>query len=81
MVTDVSGGRREVALSFDQEPGTQYDIYRVGEDTPFASNIRGNGDDVQVVLNEDADGQSLTPGTEYKFQVKATRLFHIWQAR
>lgn len=78
VITHVTGGRRQVALSFDQEPGTQYDIYRVGEDTPFASNIRGNGDDVQVVLTEDADGNGLTPGTEYKFQVKATRLFHIW---
>ncbi len=54
------GGRRQVALSFDQAIGTEYDIYRAGEDTPFASNIRGNGDDVQVVLTEDPDGQPLT---------------------
>jgi hypothetical protein len=79
VVTDVAGGRRQVALSFDQQPGTQYDIYRAGEDTPFAANIRGDGDAVQVVLDEDADGQPLTPGTEYAFQVKATRLFNIWQ--
>lgn len=78
-VVQATGGRRQVALSFDQEPGTQYDVYRVGEDTPFASNIRGDGDDVQVVLTEDADGNQLTPGTAYAFQVKATRLFHIWQ--
>ena len=79
VVTHVTGGRRQVALSFDQEPGTQYDIYRVGEDTPFASNIRGDGDDVQVVLTRTPTASPLTPGTEYAFQVKATRLFNIWQ--
>jgi hypothetical protein len=79
VVTHVAGGRREVALSFDQERGTQYDIYRVGEAEPFAANLRGNGDAVQVVLTEGPDGQRLTPGTEYAFQVQATRLFNIWQ--
>ena len=73
-----TGGRRQVALSFDQERGTQYDIYRTGSDVPFAENIRGNGDDVQVVLSEDAEGQPLAPGTAYSFQVKATRLFNVW---
>ena len=78
VITHVAGGRREVALSFDQEPGTQYDIYRVGDAAPFAANLRGDGDSVQVVLTEDADGQRLTPGTEYAFQVRATRLFNVW---
>jgi hypothetical protein len=73
-----TGGRRQIALSFDQERGTQYDVYRTGSDVPFAENIRGDGDDVQVVLTEDAEGQSLTPGTAYSFRVKATRLFHVW---
>ena len=78
VITHVAGGRREVALSFDQEPGTQYDIYRVGDAVPFAANLRGDGDAVQVVLTEDADGARLTPGTEYAFQVRATRLFNVW---
>ena len=78
VITHVAGGRREVALSFDQAPGTQYDIYRVGDAVPFAANLRGDGDAVQVVLTEDADGARLTPGTEYAFQVKATRLFNVW---
>jgi hypothetical protein len=77
-VVTATGGQRQIALSFDQERGTQYDVYRTGSDVPFAENIRGNGDDVQVVLNEDAEGQSLAPGTAYSFQVKATRLFHVW---
>jgi hypothetical protein len=80
VITAVTGGRRQVALSFDQEPGTQYDIYRVvgglRAETPFRQNLRGDGDDVQVVLNEDADGQPLTPGTQYAFQVQAVRLFN-----
>ena len=75
-VVTAHAGRRQIALSFDQAIGTQYDIYRVGDDAPFAENIRGNGDDVQVVLTEGPDGQPLTPGTQYSFQVKATRLFH-----
>jgi hypothetical protein len=79
VVTHVAGGRRQVALSFDQAPGTQYDIYRVGAAVPFAANIRGDGDAVQVVLTEDAAGERLTPATEYAFQVRATRLFNIWQ--
>ena len=78
VITHVAGGRREVALSFDQAPGTQYDIYRVGDAVPFAANLRGDGDAVQVVLTEDADGAPLTPGTDYAFQVKATRLFNVW---
>jgi hypothetical protein len=73
-----TGGRRQVALSFDQERGTQYDIYREGSDVPFASNIRGDGDDVQVVLPEDDEGQPVTPGSAYSFRVKATRLFNVW---
>ena len=73
-----TGGRRQVALSFDQERGTQYDIYRAGSDVPFAANIRGNGDDVQVVLTEDGEGEPLAPGTAYSFRVKATRLFNVW---
>jgi hypothetical protein len=77
-VVTATGGRRQIALSFDQERGTQYDIYRAGSDVPFAENIRGNGDDVQVVLSEDADGQPLAPGTAYSFRVKATRLFNVW---
>ena len=44
-----TGGRRQVALSFDQDRGTQYDIYRVvdGVRTSYESNVRGNGDDVR----------------------------------
>ena len=60
-VVSATGGRRQVALSFDQERGTQYDIYRDGSEVPFAENIRGNGDDVQVVLSEDADGRAARP--------------------
>ena len=75
-VVTATGGRRQVALSFDQERGTQYDIYRAGSDVPVAENIRGNGDDVQVVLSEDEEGQPLAPGTAYSFEVKATRLFY-----
>ena len=78
VVTHVTGGRRQVALSFDQEPGTQYDVYRIGDEVPFLANLRGDGDAVQVVLTEGPDGQPLTPGTQYAFQVQATRLFNIW---
>jgi hypothetical protein len=81
VVTAVTGGRRQVALSFDQKPGTSYDIYRVVDGvrsaTPFRQNIRGSGDDVQVVLTEDDEQQSLTPGTQYAFQVQAVRLFNV----
>ncbi len=72
-----TGGRRQVALSFDQDRGTQYDIYRVvdGVRTSYESNVRGNGDDVQVVIDENPDGSPLDPGTAYTFQVQATRLF------
>jgi hypothetical protein len=75
-------GRRQVALSFDQDPGTQYDIYRVvdgvRESTPFMGNIRGDGSDVQVVLDRTPDDRPLAPGTQYAFQVQATRLFNVW---
>ena len=72
-----TGGRRQVALSFDQDRGTQYDIYRVvdGVRTSYESNVRGNGDDVQVVIDENPDHSPLDPGTAYTFQVQATRLF------
>jgi hypothetical protein len=33
---------------------------------------------MQVILDEDTDGQALEPGTAYSFQVKATRLFNVW---
>ncbi|HET8950499.1 MAG TPA: hypothetical protein VFN44_08310, partial [Solirubrobacteraceae bacterium] len=75
-VVTATGGRRQVALSFDQERGTQYDVYRAGSDVPVAENIRGHGDDVQVVISEDEEGQSLAPGATYSFEVKATRLFY-----
>jgi hypothetical protein len=78
-VVGVTGGRRQVALSFDQARGTKYDIFREGDATPWAENVRGNGDDVQVVLTEGPDGQPLTPGTNYAFRVQATRLFNVWQ--
>ena len=83
-VTEVAGGRRQIALSFDQAVGTQYDIYRVVggvvETTPFVANVRGDGDGVQVVVNRfpgewDAPVISLETGTEYSFQIEATRLF------
>src|SRR3954451_2189992 len=72
-VVTATPGRRQVALSFDQENGTSYDIYRVvngvRETTPFRGNVRGHGNDVQVVLTRDGDGQDLEPGTRYDFQV------------
>ncbi len=54
-VTDIAGGRRQIALSFDQDAGTMYDIYRVVDGvvqgTPFVEYIRGQADDVQVVVD------------------------------
>ena len=75
------GGRRQIALSFDQAPARSTTSTASASDDPFAENIRGNGDDVQVVLTEGLDGQPLTPGTQYSFQVKATRLFYVWERR
>jgi hypothetical protein len=77
-VVTATGGRRQVALSFPQERGTEYEIYRAGSDVPFTGTVRGMGDDEQVVLTEDGDGNPLMPGTAYAFQVKATRMFNVW---
>ncbi len=78
-VVTATPGRRQVALSFDQENGTSYDIYRVvggvRASTPVLANVRGHGSDVQVVVKQDADNQDLEPGTHYDFQVQATRIF------
>ena len=65
-VVTSTGGRHQVALSFDQEPGTSYDIYRVvggvREATPFREDAGGDGDDVQVVLTTGPDDQPLAAG-------------------
>lgn len=78
-----AGGRRAITLSFDQEPGTQYDIYRVvdgaRETDPFVANVRGDGSQVPVVIDQDPDGNQLDADTAYQFQVQATRLFNVWQ--
>jgi hypothetical protein len=78
-VVTATGGRRQVTLDFAREPGTTYDIYRVvdgvRQSTPFFANINYDGDAHEVVLDADADGNSLEPGTSYAFQVVATRDF------
>jgi hypothetical protein len=51
----------------------------VRQSTPFLANVRGDGSDVQVVLTADADDHPLTPGTQYAFQVQATRIFYVTQ--
>jgi hypothetical protein len=80
-ITTATGGRQQVALSFDQERGTHYDIYKVvggvRESAPLIENVRGNGDDVQVVITDDTDGHPLAPGTPYTFQVLAVRNFFL----
>src|SRR3954469_8715938 len=73
-------GRRQVTLSFDRERGTQYDVYRVvggvRDAAPFVSNVRGA--DRDVVIDRDDNGHRLDAGTDYRFQVQATRLFNVW---
>ena len=77
-----SGGRGFVELVFDQEWGTDYDIYRVvggvREDAPFSANHGGDGDDAHVVLTESDLQEQITPGTEYAFRVEAVRRFYIF---
>ena len=77
-----SGGRGFVELVFDQEWGTDYDIYQVvggvREDAPFSANHGGDGDDAHVVLTESDLHEQITPGTEYTFQVEAVRRFYIF---
>lgn len=77
-----TGGRRSITLSFDQEPGTQYDIYRVvdgvRETDPFVANVRGDGSQVPVVITQDPNGNPLDADATYEFQVQATRLFNVW---
>ena len=80
VVTQAVGGRRQVSLTFAQRLGTQYDIYRAGDSVPFRANLRGEGDAVRVDITESDDGQQLAPGTTYAFQVRATRLFNVWNA-
>ncbi len=78
-VVEITGGRRQVALSFDQAPGTQYDIYRVIDGVTQSSPVDeihgGNGDDVHVVIDHFSVDEYLSPGTTYGFKVQATRLF------
>ena len=77
-----SGGPGFVKLVFDQEWGTDYDIYRVvggvREDAPFSANHGGDGSDAHVVLTESDLHEQITPGTEYTFQVEAVRRFYIF---
>ncbi len=77
-----SGGPGLVELVFDQEWGTDYDIYRVvggvREDTPFSANHRGDGNDVHVVLTESDLHEQIAPGTAYTFQVEAVRRFFVF---
>ncbi|HEY6759770.1 MAG TPA: hypothetical protein VI318_09775 [Baekduia sp.] len=79
-VVTATGGRRAVTLDFAREPGTTYDIYRVvdgvRQSTPFYDNVNYHGDDHEVVLDTDPDGDPLEPGTQYAFQVVATRDYY-----
>jgi hypothetical protein len=80
VITAATGGRQQVSLSFDQEPGTDYRIFRVvngvRESSPFVVNVRGgDGDGVHYVIERDANEQPLAIGTEYAFQVEAHRRF------
>jgi hypothetical protein len=79
VITAATGGRRQVALSFDQERGTDYKIFRVvngvRESSPFVVNVHSDGNDVQFVIDQDANERLLDVGTEYAFQVEAHRRF------
>jgi hypothetical protein len=81
-VVTATGGRNQVALSFDQERGAHYEIYKVvgntPESTPLIENARSDGSDVQVVVSQDRDGNPLAAGTPFTFQVRAIRDFNIW---
>lgn len=77
------GGRREVTLTFAQEAGTSYELWRVvdgvRESVPFRENLRGVAGATSVVIDSDDDGNELPPGTNYDFQVRAIRQFGVWQ--
>jgi hypothetical protein len=76
-VVTATGGRQQVALSFPQERGTDYEVFRVlnGQTTLFAR-INGSADDEQYVVSRDTDEQDLTVGTEYVLYVVAHRQFY-----
>jgi hypothetical protein len=80
-VVTATGGRGQIALSFDHERGTHYTIYKVvggtPESTPLVDWINGDDDDVQYVVTEDTDRNPLVAGTEFTFVVRATRDFHM----
>lgn len=80
-VVSATGGRRQVTLTFDRERGTDYDVYPVvnGERAgrPIVANLRGD-DTAPVVIDTDADGNTLEPGTTYTYAVQATREFYVF---
>lgn len=81
-VVSAAGGRRQVSLTFARERGTTYDIYPVvnGERAylPVVANLRGDGASTPVVIDADADGHGLEPGTTYTYAVQATREFYVF---
>ena len=76
-----SGGRGFVELVFDQEWGTDYDIYRVvggvREDAPSREPRRRRRRRPRRPHRE-RPARADHPGTEYTFQVEAVRRFYIF---
>jgi hypothetical protein len=76
-VVTATGGRQQIALSFPQERGTDYKIFRIvdGQSSLFVENVHSDGDDEQFVVDLDPDEKPLAVGTQYTFTVEAHRRF------
>ena len=79
-----TGGYGQVALSFDTERGTSYNVYRViggvREDESFRW-VDGSDADVPVSIYTGADDGPLAAGTAYAFQVQAVRNSQLLRRR
>ncbi|MDA0179515.1 hypothetical protein OJ997_04340 [Solirubrobacter phytolaccae] len=72
-----TGGRRQYTVSFAQESGTAYELYRIvnGVRAQEPVYLNGKTGDTQFVIEWDNDGKPLPLGTDFSFQLRAVRSF------